>query len=318
MESVTLSSGHSMPLVGLGCWKIEGNVAKETIRTAIKLGYRHFDCAADYGNEAEIGAALQEAIAEGDVTRKDLFITSKLWNTHHAKEHVQEAIERTLSDLRLDYVDLYLIHFPLAMKYVPVTEKYPPGAQMDENGLPQMAKVPIQETWQAMEGLVDAGLARSIGVANFNCILITDLMTYARIPPAVDQVESHPYLVQPVLRRLLSRYNIHMTAYSPFGYPSYQVLGVPFDSKNFLELDLVQEIGARYGKTPAQVALRWNVQKGCSVVPKTVTPSRLTENMSIFDFKLTDEEVSAIDALDKQVRFNNVGLPFVWNSPLFD
>ncbi|HTU25470.1 MAG TPA: aldo/keto reductase, partial [Pirellulales bacterium] len=186
-----LSSGAALPSVGLGLWKVAGADTAEMVGKAVQAGYRHFDCACDYGNEAEVGTGLQRAIGAGWCRREELWITSKLWTTFHRPEHVRLAVERSLRDLRLDYLDLYLVHFPIALEFVPPEKRYPPGWFADPDAPdPRMkfAAVPLVETWGAMEGLVDAGLVKHLGVCNYNCALLRDLLNGCRIRPEVLQV----------------------------------------------------------------------------------------------------------------------------------
>ncbi|KAM3567800.1 hypothetical protein VYU27_010061, partial [Nannochloropsis oceanica] len=195
VPSLTLSgTGDKIPVLGLGTWKAPKGEVKKAVLLALKQGYRHLDCACDYGNEEEVGEAIKEAIDAGVITRKDLFITSKLWNTFHAQEHVEVALRKSLKDLGLDYVDLYLIHFPISLKYVPIDEVYPPEWINPTTKKMEFASVPVRETWAGMEGVCAKGLARNIGISNFNAQNIMDLLTYCKIKPAVNQIELHPYL----------------------------------------------------------------------------------------------------------------------------
>jgi D-xylose reductase len=300
-----------MPAIGLGLWKVEPAQAERIVLDAVEIGYRHFDSACDYANEAGVGTGLRAALASRLCRRDELWITSKLWNTYHAAEHVRPAAERSLRDLQLDYLDLYLIHFPIALLYVPFDERYPPGWLFDPmsprpRGEP--ARVPISETWQAMEQLVEAGLVRHIGVSNFNTALLRDLIAYAEIRPAVLQVELHPYLTQEKLLRFCREERIAVTAFSPLGAPSYVELGMSDKTESAMDEPVVQNAAARHGKTPAQVLLRWGVQRGTSVVPKTTRIERLRENLDIFNFELTSDEMSAISALNRSRRFNDPGV----------
>lgn len=307
---VQLAGGDSFASVGLGLWKIENAVTADMVYAAIKAGYRHLDAACDYGNEREAGEGIKRALSDGLCTRDELWITSKLWNTYHHADHVGPAAQRSLSDLGIDYFDLYLIHFPIPIKYVPIEQRYPPGWHFDpEADEPQMIadSVPISETWAAMERLKINGHARHIGISNFGCSLIRDLLSYATVRPSVLQVESHPYLVQPKLLRYCQQENIAFTGFSPLGAPSYVPLGMAQASDSVLELDCVQAIAAKHNKTPAQVVLRWGVQRGTAVIPKTSSPARLLENIDIFDFQLTEEEMQQIAALDSNRRFNDPG-----------
>jgi len=309
-QEIKLNTGHMLPSVGLGMWKVDGPIAAEMVVEAARCGYRHFDCACDYGNEAAVGVGLREVIDSGICRREDLWITSKLWNTYHRREHVRPAVERSLRDLRLDYLDLYLIHFPIALKFVPFEDRYPPEWFFDpQSDSPRMEfdRVPISETWQAMEELVAAGLVRDIGVCSFGCSLLRDLLSYAQIRPAVLQVESHPYLTQDNLLRLCREEEIAVTAFSPLGALSYFSLEMADASESVIEAPVVREIAANHGRTAAQIVLRWAVQRGTAVIPKTSRPERLKENLAILDFQLTDEEMHAIGRLNRNRRFNDPG-----------
>ncbi|WP_199590090.1 aldo/keto reductase [Bremerella cremea] len=310
IPAVSLNTGAKMPQLGLGTWKIDKRTCAEVIVTAAKAGYRHFDCACDYGNEAEVGQGLRRIVEEGIAARDELWITSKLWNTYHAAEHVQPACEKTLSDLGLDYVDLYLIHFPIALKFVPFADRYPPEWFYDpsakEPGLVS-EPIPIRETWEAMEKLVDAGLAKNIGVCNFGVSLIRDLLSCARIRPSVLQVELHPLLTQEKLLRYCAAEQIAVTAFSSFGAESYYALGMAQPTESLLKHDVVSTIAAACDKSPAQVLLRWAVQRGTIVIPKASSQAHLEQNAAIFDFELTAEQMAQLSALNSGRRFNDPG-----------
>ncbi len=300
-----------MPAVGLGLWKIDRPDAAQAVVDAVEAGYRHLDSASDYGNEAETGEGIAAAIAAGHCTREELWVTSKLWNTNHRKEHVRAACERSLSDLGLDYLDLYLIHFPIAMKYVDPAVRYPAEWIHDPDAdEPKMAfdAVPLSETWAAMEDLVDAGLVKEIGVCNYNTGLLMDLNNYARIKPAMLQIESHPFLTQEKLIRLAGDFGIAVTAFSPLGALSYVELDMATNADTVLTAPAVTAAAERVGRTPAQVVLRWGVQRGTSIIPKTTKKERLVENLALFDFELTDDEMAAISALNQDRRFNDTGV----------
>jgi D-xylose reductase len=272
MQFLNLPSGDRLPAVGLGFWKVEKDRAPALVVEAIRRGYRHFDCACDYGNECQAGAGFTQALGQGLCRREQLWVTSKLWNTYHARAHVRPALERSLADLGLDYLDLYLVHFPIAQKFVPFETRYPPEWTFDPHASrPRMefSGVPYAETWQAMEELVDAGLARNIGVCNIGCSQLRDLLTTCRIRPAVLQVELHPYLAQERLLRFCQDERIAVTAFSPLGAESYLSIGMARTEERVLQHPAVEEIAARLRKTPAQVLLRWGVQRGAAVVPRT-------------------------------------------------
>lgn len=299
-----------IPPVGLGLWKVPNDACADVVYDAIRIGYRHFDCACDYGNEVEVGEGISRAIADGLVSREDLWITSKLWNTYHAREHVKPALEKTLSDLGLDYLDLYLIHFPIAQAFVEFDDRYPPEWIFDpeaENPAMKLAPVSLQETWQAMETLVDEGLSRHIGVCNYNSGLFNDLLAYSRIKPFMLQIESHPYLTQERLIRLATQNGVKVTAFSPFGSMSYIELNMDGNAVSLFEQEAIVQAAERTDRTPAQVLLRWGIQRGCAVIPKSSNSERLLENLSVMDFVLNDEEMKAISALNQNRRFNDPG-----------
>ncbi|MCG8413856.1 MAG: aldo/keto reductase [Pseudomonadales bacterium] len=301
--------GNSMmPSVGLGLWKIDNNQVPDLIVKALEAGYRHLDSAADYGNEIAVGKGIADALSIGLCTREDLWVTSKLWNTFHRPQHVRAACERTLSDLGLDYLDLYLIHFPISLKYVDFAERYPPEWFFDPaaaNPKMEIDPVPLQDTWHAMEELVDAGLVKEIGVCNYNSGLLHDLQAYARIKPAMLQIESHPQLTQEGLIRLALSYGMAVTAFSPLASLSYVSLGMAGEEDSLLGSDLIRAAAERASKSPAQVLLRWGLQRGTAIIPKTSSSDRLQENLDLFDFELTQEEMSAISALNQNRRYND-------------
>ncbi|PVU84956.1 hypothetical protein BB559_007282, partial [Furculomyces boomerangus] len=280
MENIELKpSGQLMPTLGFGFWKVPNPMCKDIVVKAVKAGYRLLDCASDYGNEAEVGDGIKAVLDQGLITRKDLFVTSKLWCTHHRKEHVKVALKRTLADLGLDYLDLYIIHFPICVKYVPIEERYPPGFYYDGVGpKPIIDPVPYQETWQAMEELVDEGLVKNIGVSNMAAALLMDVLSYARIKPAVLQIELHPYCTRNQLVRFAQENDVAITAYSSFGDASYQSIGMVKEGKDFVSLlnhNTVLNICDQVERTPAQVLLRWAVQRGCAVIPKSASDQRI-------------------------------------------
>ena len=307
MEYQTLNTGHKLPMVGLGLWKIEKNITAQTIVSAVESGYRHLDSACDYGNEEEAGKGLHEVLNQG-ILRKDLWITSKLWNTYHRAEHVRPALLRTLRDLQLDYLDLYHMHFPIALKYVDFDLRYPPEWLYDPKAdQPRMEldSVPLLETWQAMEALVEEGLVRDIGICNFGTALLRDILASAKIRPSVLQIELHPYLCQKNLLRFCMEEDIAVTGFSPLGAQSYFQLNMAEAGDSVIEQPSIQDIAKAHNRTPAQVVLRWGIQRGVSIVPKSSNPKRLRENIALFDFKLSDTEMKTINALDCDRRFND-------------
>lgn len=298
------------PEIGLGLWKVPKSQCADVVYNAIKLGYRHLDSACDYGNEVEVGQGITQAIADGLCQREDLYVVSKLWNTYHSKEHVQPALEKTLADLGLDYLDSYLIHFPIAQPFVPFETRYPPEWIEDplaSEPAMKIAPVPLFETWQAMENLVEQGLVKTIGVCNYSSGLLNDLMAYATIKPSDLQIESHPYLTQERLIRLANDYGIAVTAFSPLGALSYFELDMADALESVLIQPVVLAAAKRLEKTPAQVVLRWGLQRGCSVISKSSQNERLEENINIVDFVLSKQEMLDISALNRNRRFNDPG-----------
>ena len=298
-----------MPQMGFGCWKVPKDKTADIIYNCIKAGYRTIDEASDYGNEEEAGQGIKRALDEGLCKREELWVTSKLWNTYHRKEHVKAACQRSLKDLGVEYLDLYMIHFPISLKFVPFETRYPPEWHHDPNAEnPTMVEdlVPYQETWEAMEELVNEGLVKNIGVCNIGTAMLREVLTYAKIKPAVLQVEIHPYNSQEKLVKFCHSKDIQVTAFSPFGAASYHELGVP-ETASLLKNNVVVELAQKIGKSPAQVCLRWAVQRGIAVIPKTSNPDRLIENASVFDWELSADDMTTLNKLDAGRRFNDPG-----------
>ncbi|KAL5334811.1 Aldo/keto reductase [Aspergillus crustosus] len=276
-----LNTGYEIPAIGLGTW------VQEAVSAALKLGYRHIDAAAVYGNEREVG----DGIKASGVPREQIFLTSKLWNTHHDPENVEAAVNQSLADLQTDYLDLYLIHWPVAFRHSTTTTQ-----PVDEKtGLIDVIYIPIKDTWAALEALVAKGKVRSIGVSNFTQETIEELLKTAKITPAVNQIEAHPYLQQRELLGWSKEKGIVLTGYSPLGNNIYNIPRAVDDP-------VVLETAEALGKTPAQVLISWAVQRGTVVLPKSVTPERIRSNFE--DFVLPDVAFQTVQSLERHQRMN--------------
>ncbi|KAL6704715.1 NAD(P)H-dependent D-xylose reductase (XR) [Coniothyrium glycines] len=307
---IKLASGHQMPIVGFGLWKVPKESAADTVYNAIKAGYRLFDGAYDYQNEREAGQGIRRAIDEGLIKREEVFITTKLWNNYHSKEHALPMIKSQNEAWGLGYVDLLLIHFPCALEYIdPEQGPRYPGWCMEDGKTVKPSKVSNRETWESLEAAVDEGIAKSIGVSNFQAQSLYDLSTFARHPISSLQIEHHPYLTQSGLVQMAQTNGIAVTAYSSFGPQSFLELGS--DRANevglLLSADVVKRAADKHGKTPAQVLLRWATQRNVAVIPKSNNKDRLAQNLDVTSFDLSSEEIDAISSLNRGLRFNDPG-----------
>ncbi|KAL1647393.1 hypothetical protein SLS58_002721 [Diplodia intermedia] len=308
-ETITLASGKQMPLVGFGLWKVPKETCADTVYNAIKTGYRLFDGAYDYQNEKEAGEGIKRAISDGLVKREDIFVTTKLWNNYHRKDIAIDMMRKQNEVWDLGYIDLFLIHFPVPLKYIEPEKRRYPGWWMDEAGAIELDKVPARETWEALEQIVDEGVAKSIGVSNFSAQLIMDLLTYNRHPLSALQIEHHPYLVQPELIALAQENKIAVTAYSSFGPQSFLELKMQRaeDAPLLFDHDVIKSIASKHNVTPAQVLLRWSTQRGVAIIPKSNSKDRLKQNLEVNGFDLAKEEIESISSINKNLRFNDPG-----------
>ncbi|MDN5386589.1 MULTISPECIES: aldo/keto reductase [Bacillus] len=264
-DRITLNNGTDMPWFGLGVFKVEeGPELVQAVKTAIKHGYRSIDTAAIYGNEEGVGQGIREGLKEAGISREDLFVTSKVWNDDLGYDETIAAYEASLEKLGLDYLDLYLIHWPVEGRY--------------------------KAAWKALETLYEQGRVKAIGVSNFHVHHLEDLLKDAAVKPVIDQVEYHPRLTQKELQAFCRSHSIQLQAWSPL--MQGQLLSHP----------LLKDIADKHGKTPAQVILRWDLQNGVITIPKSTKAERIAQNADVFDFELTFEEMKQIDGLNENTR----------------
>jgi len=261
---ITLNDGHTIPQLGYGVFKVDPDETERLVSTALEVGYRHIDTAAIYGNEEGVG----RAIAASGIPRDELFITTKLWNSEQGADKPRAAIEKSLEKLGLDRVDLYLIHWPR-----PDLDLY-------------------VDTWRQLETFQGEGLATSIGVSNFHRPHLERLLAETETVPAVDQLELHPAFAQRELRAFAADHGIHIEAWGPLGQGKYDLFGEK----------AVADAAAAHGVTPAQVVIRWHLDHGIIVFPKSSTPERIAQNFDVFGFDLTPDEIAAIDGIDRGQR----------------
>jgi len=285
-----------MPIIGLGTWKSKPGEVYDAVLTALKTGYRHIDCAPIYGNEAEVGNAIRDAISQGVLKREDLWVTSKLWNDAHRKKEVIPALKKTLNDLKLDYLDLFLVHWPVALKEGVMFPK-------DGDDFLSLEEVPVTETWQGMEAAVDEGLARHIGVSNFNLERVKHLVNNSRIQPEMNQVELHPFLPQSDLLDGCRDLGVHLTAYSPLGSKDRSSAIKKDDEPLLLEHPAVKRVADKRDCTPGQVLISWAVHRGTAVIPKSTNAGRIQENLKSAEVELSVEDLQFIAQIGPEYRF---------------
>ena len=299
MKTLRFNNEDEMSAIGLGTWKSEPGKVSDAVLSALKSGYKHIDCAAVYGNEAEIGKALQTAFSQNIIKREHLWITSKLWNTAHKADDVIPALKQTLMDLQLDYLDLYLIHWPVALR--PDLEGFP---ENNEDFL-SLDEVPIIETWNAMIEAKKQGLVKHLGVSNFSISKLQDLLDKTDNPPEMNQVELHPYLHQDELLSFCHKNNIHLTAYSPLGSGDRSDQMKADDEPSLLDNDTIKEIATKHNATPAQVLIAFHLHRHTAVIPKSTNASRIKENLQSANLRLDDIDMEQIKKLDEHYRYVN-------------
>ncbi len=303
MKTLKFKNGDSFPSLGLGTWLARPNEVYDAVLEAIRCGYRHIDCAYIYKNEVEVGMALNYAFSYGIVKREEMFITSKLWNCDHHPDRIENAIQRSLSNLQLKKLDLYLMHWPIAFKA---------GIDVPEGGedLLPLDEMPLSETWLGMERLKRKGLTEHIGVSNFNIPKLRKLIADTRIRPEVNQVELHPFLQQDELLDYCRKEKILATAYSPLGGRRMANL-----EDGLLQNQLLRALAEKHACTPSQVILAWGMQRGCSVIPKSVNPERIRENLAALRVKLDAEDMAQIKKLDRNLRMAKADFAVFPNGP---
>jgi alcohol dehydrogenase (NADP+) len=291
MKMLTFSNGDQIPTIGLGTWKSRPGEVKAAIISAIEAGYRHVDCAAIYGNEKEIGEAFAELFKNGVVKREDLFVTSKLWNDKHMPADVLPAIKKTLTDLQLNYIDLFLMHWPVAMKK---------GA--DPVQFLSLEEVPLLDTWNAMIVLKREGLCKHIGVSNFSIKKLKHLNENSTQKVELNQVELHPFFPQEALKQFCDTNHILMTAYSPLGSSDRSEGFKKADEPQLLTNPTIEELANQHHCTPAQIVIAWNQYRNICAIPKSTNAGRQAENLAADNIKLTKNEVKQIADLDSNYR----------------
>lgn len=292
MKTYTLADGTPIPALGLGTWKSSKGQVAAAVREALRIGYRHIDCAAIYANEAEVGQAL----AECGPARTELWLTSKLWNDAHSPEAVRPALEKTLRDLHQDYLDLYLIHWPIHFR---TGVGFPRGP---EDLLPPEA-IATDATWQALEECVRAGLTRYIGVSNFTVAKLRPLLERAGIAPIMNQIELHPYLQQENMLAFCRERGLLLTAYSPLGSQDRPKIMKKSDEPILLDNPVITEVARKHRATAAQILIAWALARGTVVIPKSVNPERLRDNFRAQELQLDREDMERIATLERGWRY---------------
>lgn len=302
--TLPLFSGASIPVVGLGTWNSPKGEVQKAVVAAIESGYRHIDCAAGYGNEAEVGAAVADVISRGIVKREDLFITSKLWVTKAHPEDVEGALNQSLTDLGLSYLDLYLVHWPYRLTKGCA---FPPPSRDDVTPFDDAL---FLLTWRELEKAVDAGKTRHIGTSNMSGKRLAALLTKARIQPAVNQVEAHPFLAQRRMKALCDAHKIVLIAFSPLGSPARPARLIEEGDPSPLFDETVLGLAGKYSVSAAQILVRWAVQRGTVTIPKSVTADRISENFKVFGFEIDAADMAELAKLDSGSRLIK-GYPFM-------
>ncbi|GHA33112.1 aldehyde reductase [Salinimicrobium marinum] len=294
--NIKFRNGDKMPAIGLGTWKSEKGKVGKAIEIALNNGYRHIDCASTYGNEKEVGEAFNKVFSEGKVKREEVWITSKLWNDSHKKEDVIPALKQSLSDLQLEYLDLYLIHWPVAFK---------PGVASPKNDDDYLSleEAPIIETWKELLKAKEQGLVKHVGVSNFSEKKLNNLMAQTSDDPEVNQVELHPFLQQPQLLDFCQTKDIRLTAFSPLGSGDRAQQMKAEDEPSLLENETIQKIAEKHNASPAQILIRWHLERGTAVIPKSTSKDHLLSNLQSAEIRLDEDDMKEITKLDRHYRY---------------
>ena len=296
MKTLKFKNNDQMPAIGLGTWKATGEEVKKAVKEALIAGFRHIDTAAIYQNETEIGQALKEVFAEGEIKREDLLITSKLWNDAHGEDEVNPALQESLQRLQLDYLDLYLIHWPVS---------FVSGVLFPQKSLEYIPpyKSPIVTAWNQMEQIKSEGLVRHIGVSNFSVKKLKDLVSKAKTKPEVNQVELHPLLQQHILVDYCDSQEILVTSYSPLGSGDRSPEMKADNEPSLMGLENIVDIAKKHQISPAQVLISWHLHRNCSVIPKSSSKNHIEANYSAHLVTLDAADMQKIASLDKNYRF---------------
>lgn len=283
-------------MIGLGTWKSKPGQVYQAVLWALESGYRHIDCAAIYNNQQEVGEALQKAMADGLIKREELFVTSKLWNSNHRLEDVELGLKQTLKELQLDYLDLYLVHWPISFKK---------GVEFAQNREEYYTyqDVPLIQTWEGMEHCLAKGWAKHIGVSNFNTSKLTEILESCTVAPEMNQVEMHPFLPQEKLVDFCKEKGILMTAYSPLGSGDRSASVKKADEPSLLSDELICELAEKYGCSSAQILIAYSIARGIVVIPKSINLERIQQNLQAAEISLVEEDMLALKKIGKSYRF---------------
>lgn len=296
MKYITFKNQDKMPMLGLGTWKSGPGEVYQAVLWALEAGYRHIDCAAIYQNEKEVGDALKKAFKDGTVTREDVWVTSKLWNNAHEIDKVEGGIQKSLADLQLDYLDLYLIHWPISLK----EEMFFPKSGDD---FLDYKTVPLSDTWKGMEALKKKELTKHIGVSNFNISKLKEILDACVIAPEMNQIELHPYLPQEGLVGFCKESGINLTAYSPLGSADRPKARQKEDDPILMEHKIFKDIAKKHGVSVAQVLIAWSLHRDIAVIPKSANKERITANFTAKDVELKADDLKSIGDINGHHRY---------------